>query len=86
MNTNKALMFAALFAVVLALAPAVSATSAIANDTLEGLPDAGSDLGTFLSNLAPGVGIFILLLSLFGGIGAIVVAVAQVIRRQVVRR
>jgi hypothetical protein len=55
-------------------------TSAIANDTLAGLPQAGSDLGSFLVNLAPGVGAFIIILGVLGGIGAIIMAIVVVIK------
>lgn len=54
----------------------------IPNDTLEGMPQMGSDLGNFLSNLAPGVGVFILLLGVFGGIASIVYAIVVVIKRK----
>lgn len=57
--------------------------SAIANDTLEGLPDAGSDVGTFLSNLAPGVGVMIVLLTIFAGVGALIFAVSGVIKGKI---
>lgn len=57
--------------------------SAIANDTLEGLPDVGSDVGTFLSNLAPGVGTMVIILAVFSGVGAIIFAVVQVIKSKV---
>lgn len=59
----------------LATAPAAYAEPAIANDTLEGLPDVGEDMGGFLTNLAPGVGVFILIIGLFVGIAAIVAAI-----------
>lgn len=78
---NKMIAGATLMAAT--LLPAVHATAAIANDTLEGMPDVGSDLGSFLTNLAPGVGVFILLLGIFGGIVAIVYAVVKVITRKV---
>ena len=58
-------------------------TSAIANDTLEGLPDMGSDVGTFLQNMAPGVGAFIIILGVFGGIAAIVYAIVSVVKRRI---
>jgi len=58
-------------------------TAAIANDTLEGLPAVGTDLGNFLSNLAPGVGTFIIILGVFGGVGAIVWAIVEVIKRKI---
>jgi len=54
-------------------------TSVLDNDTLEGLPNMGSDLGDFLSNLAPGIGKFIITLGIFGGIIAIIGAVVFVI-------
>jgi len=57
--------------------------SAIANDTLEGLPQMGSDIGNFLQNLAPGVGVMILILGIFSGVAAIVFAVVVVIRRKI---
>lgn len=45
-------------------------------DTLEGLPNAGEDLGGFFTNLAPGLGFFILILGIFVGLGAIVAGIA----------
>jgi len=48
-----------------------------------GLTELGTDLGAFLSNVAPGVGLFVLLLGLFGGIAAIVYAIVTVIRKKV---
>jgi len=50
---------------------------------ITGLGDFGTDLGNFLSNLAPGVGIFILLMGIFGGVGAIVYAIVVVIKKGV---
>lgn len=44
-------------------------------DTLGGLPNMGSDTGNFLSNLAPGIGIFILIISVFAGIVGIIGAI-----------
>jgi len=63
--------------------PAVLAASAIDNDTLSGLPQIGSDVGTFLKNLAPGVGAFIIILGVFGGVAAIVYAIVGVVKRKV---
>jgi len=57
-------------------------TVAVASDTLNGLPQAGSDLGNFLSNVAPGVGIFILILGVFGGIASIIYAIVVVVKRK----
>ena len=53
------------------------------SEQITGLEDFGSDLGGFLQNLAPGVGIFILLMGIFGGVGAIVYAIVGVIRKGV---
>lgn len=50
-------------------------------DFLDGMPHMGEDLGSFLVNIAPGIGIFILILSLFGGIAAIVAAVSVLIKK-----
>jgi len=58
-------------------------TAVIANDTLGGMPQMGSDLGNFLANLAPGVGVFVLLLGVFGGIAAIVYAIVVVIKKKI---
>jgi len=58
-------------------------TAAIASDTLQGMPQMGSDLGNFLANLAPGVGVFVLLLGVFGGIAAIVYAIVVVIKKKI---
>jgi len=48
-----------------------------------GMSALGTDLGAFLQNLAPGVGIFVLLLGLFGGIAAIVYAIVDVVKRKI---
>jgi hypothetical protein len=57
-------------------------TNAIANDTLEGLPQVGSDLGSFLTNLAPGVGAFIIIMAILGGIGALIYAIVNIVKRK----
>lgn len=59
-------------------------TNYIANDTISGLPQVGSDIGGFLTGLAPGVGIFLLIVGLFSGITAIVAAIAHFIREKIV--
>ncbi len=51
-------------------------------DLMEGLPAIGSDTGAFLSNLAPGVGAFILIMGVFTGIAGIVLAIVFVVRRR----
>jgi hypothetical protein len=48
-----------------------------------GLPQMGSDIGDFLTQLAPGVGIMILLLGIFGGIAGIIYAVIVVMKRKI---
>ena len=58
-------------------------TQYIDNDTLAGLPNMGTDLGNFLTNIAPGIGIFIIILGVFGGVGAIVYAVVSLIKKKI---
>ena len=53
------------------------------NESISGLGELGTDLGGFLSNVAPGVGVFVLLLGLFGGIAAIVYAIVSVIKNKI---
>lgn len=60
-------------------------TSYIANDTLDGLPSLGADLGDFLTSLAPGVGVFIIIMGVFGGVAALVYAIVTLIKRKVVK-
>ena len=50
-------------------------TAVIANDTLEGMPQLGTDLGDFLGNLGPGLGKFLLIMAVFVGIGSIITAI-----------
>lgn len=78
-NTKTLALGATLAAATTVVAPEVYAEPAIANDTLEGLPSVGEDLGGFLSNLAPGLGTFILIVAIFVGIGAIVAGIAVLI-------
>jgi|TARA_R100001530_G_scaffold136375_1_gene116844 hypothetical protein len=61
----------------------VMAAPAIANDTLQGLPQIGTDVGGFLSNLAPGLGTFLIIIGIFTGISAIILAIVVVIRKKV---
>ena len=58
-------------------------TSVLANDTLEGLPSLGTDLGNFMSNMAPGLGAFIIILGVFGGVAAIIYAVVTLIKKKI---
>ena len=48
-----------------------------------GMTELGTDLGGFLTNVAPGVGVFVLLLGIFGGISAIIYAIVVVIKKKV---
>jgi len=52
-------------------------------NALTGMAVMGSDLGGFLSNLAPGVGSFILIMGIFGGIVAIFVGIPAIIKKSV---
>lgn len=63
------------------LAPSAFAVAAIENNTLEGLPSVGSDLGEFLTNLAPGIGAFVLILGIFLGVVAIIYGVAAMVAK-----
>lgn len=77
-------MVTGLGALALAAAPAF-ATPAIANSTLDGLPDMGSDIGGFMTNMAPGVGTFILIIGVFVAVAGIVAAIGFLIRKAVVK-
>ena len=57
-------------------------TAVIEADMLEGLPSIGNDTGNFLGNLAPGVGKFLLILAVFGGIAGIIGAVIYLVRKK----
>ena len=59
----------------------VSATPLIDNDTLEGLPQLGTDVGDFMGNLAPGLGKFILILGIFVGIVGILGAIFLIMKK-----
>lgn len=63
--------------------PAAFATSAIDNDTLSGLPQIGSDVGSFMKNLAPGIGAFIIVMGVFGGVAAIIYGVVSMIKNKI---
>lgn len=58
----------------------VHASPIIANDTLEGLPAAGTQMGGFLTGITPGVFAVLLLLGLAGAIVLIIVAVGDRIK------
>lgn len=53
------------------------ATPIIANDTFEGLPALGSNIGSFLTGLVPGVIAFIFALAVIAGVVAIFFAIAK---------
>lgn len=63
--------------------PTVFATPAIDSNTLEGLPWIGSDVGSFMKNLAPGIGAFIIILGVFGGVAAIIYGVVSMIKNKI---
>ena len=58
-------------------------TAIIESDMLSGLPSIGNDTGNFLGNLAPGLGKFIIVLAVFGGIGAVIYAVIYLVKKKV---
>jgi len=49
-------------------------------DTIQGLPSIGSDVGSFLKNLAPGIGAFIIILGVFVAIGSIFFVIVFVVK------
>jgi hypothetical protein len=53
------------------------ATPVIANDTFDGLPSLGSQIGSFLTNMVPGVIAIVFALAVIGAIVAIFMAVAH---------
>ena len=57
--------------------------SALCDMNLNGLPSAGSDLGGLLTGIAPGVGTFIIILAIFGGIGALIYAIVGFVKGKV---
>ena len=50
------------------------------SDMMDGLPSVGSDVGDFLTNLAPGVGAFIIIIGVFSGVAAIIYAIVVVVK------
>ena len=56
---------------------------AFSEDLLEGLPNIGSGTGGMLSNLAPGVGAFILILGIFAAITGLFYAVVTAIKGKI---
>jgi len=58
-------------------------TAIIENDTLEGMPSMGTQIGGFLKEIAPGIGAFILIVGVFAGIVGIVMGIAVLIKKKV---
>jgi len=58
-------------------------TAVLESDMLSGLPDVGTDTGTFLGNLAPGLGKFILIMGVFVGIVGIITAIIYIIKNKI---
>ena len=56
--------------------------SIIESDMLEGLPDAGTNIGNFLGNLAPGLGKFIIVLAVFVGIAGIIYTIIVLVKKR----
>ena len=56
---------------------------ALDGDVIEGLPNVGSDIGGFMKNLAPGVGAFIIILGVFGGVGMLIYGVVGMIKGKI---
>ncbi len=58
-------------------------TAVIESDMLSGLPGIGNDTGAFLGNLAPGLGKFIIILAVFGGIAGVIGAIIYLVRTKI---
>ena len=52
-------------------------------NAITGMAVLGSDMGGFLSSLAPGIGVFILLLGIFGGVVTLVYAIAGGLKKKI---
>jgi len=52
-------------------------------EDISGLSETGTDVGGFLTNIAPGIGVFIFLIALFGGIALIITNIAGMIRGKI---
>jgi hypothetical protein len=50
-----------------------------------GIPSMGTNVGGFLSNLAPGVGAFIIIMAILGGIGALIYGIVDVVKKKMSR-
>jgi len=52
------------------------------NETITGLSGLGTDLGAFLTNITPGVVGFIVVIAIIGGVIAIIMAIAYLIKKK----
>lgn len=55
----------------------------IPGDLMHNLPFVGNQTGGFFNSLAPGAGVFIIILGIFGGTVAIIMAVVSLIKRKI---
>jgi len=53
------------------------------NETITGLSELGTDLGGFMTNIAPGIGAFIIIVGVFGGIGALIYAIVAMVKTKI---
>jgi hypothetical protein len=53
------------------------------NETITGLSELGTDLGGFMTNIAPGIGAFIIIVGVFGGIGALIYAIVALVKNKI---
>lgn len=80
MTQKKAQALAAGSAAIASI-PAAFATPVIENDTFEGLPDVGEDVGGFLTALLPGIIAVLVAVGIVVGIVAIIKAVAKLLTK-----
>ena len=64
-------------------ADGVESDSALCQNSLNSLDEVGTDVGGFLTNLAPGVGSFVIILAVFGGVGLIVASIVYVVKNKI---
>ena len=53
------------------------------SEQISGLSDTGTDIGGFLTNVAPGIGLFVVIISIFGSITFLIYAVVSVIKKNI---
>ena len=58
-------------------------TTTLCGNLLGGMPSAGSQIGSFLTNMAPGIGTFVLVLGIFGGIVALIYGIVTAIQKRI---